>query len=187
MKIQWNNGWLIVGVLSQLMNINFFLYNIKRGSDQTVVIIIIVIWEMHSHGFKKKTHNKMVFKKSFFPLALISADISHMHSLQEGSMTTQDIHSKTEFATIKIMLNTLFCNLHLHYVDRKDLAHPLFNSFLKDFIYLFIERREGKERGRKISMCGCLGTWPTTQACAMTGNLTGDPLVCKPLSYPAYY
>ena len=24
-----------------------------------------------------------------------------------------------------------------------------------------------------------LGTWPTTQVCALTGNRTGDPLVCR--------
>ena len=32
-----------------------------------------------------------------------------------------------------------------------------------------------------------LGTWPTTQACALTGNRTSDPLVCRlalnPLSH----
>ena len=51
-------------------------------------------------------------------------------------------------------------------------------SFLKDFIYLFIFReREGreKERERNINVwlpltCSKLGTWPTTQACAPTGN-----------------
>ena len=42
-------------------------------------------------------------------------------------------------------------------------------------------------------MCGCLScvphqrTWPTTQACALTGNQTGDPLlhslVLNPLSH----
>ena len=41
-------------------------------------------------------------------------------------------------------------------------------------------------------MCGCLtcsllGTWPATQACALTGNRTGDPLACRlalnPLSH----
>ena len=42
-------------------------------------------------------------------------------------------------------------------------------------------------------MCGCLscapllGTWPATQACALTGNRTRDPLVCRwalnPLSH----
>ena len=30
------------------------------------------------------------------------------------------------------------------------------HSFLKDFIYLFLERGEGRERGREISRCGCL-------------------------------
>ena len=47
--------------------------------------------------------------------------------------------------------------------------------------------------GRETSMCGCLsrtpslGTWPTTQACALIGNRTGNPLVhrllLKPLSH----
>ena len=56
--------------------------------------------------------------------------------------------------------------------------------FLKDFIYLLLEKGEGreKERERNINvwlplMCPLLGTWPTTQACAPTGNRTGDPLV----------
>ena len=35
--------------------------------------------------------------------------------------------------------------------------------------------------------CPHLGTWPTTQVCALTGNRTSDPLVCKlalsPLSH----
>ena len=59
-------------------------------------------------------------------------------------------------------------------------------NFLKRF-YLFIfrrgERRE-KERERNIKVwlphtCPSLGTWPTTQACALTGNRTRDPLVCR--------
>ena len=47
----------------------------------------------------------------------------------------------------------------------------------KDFISLFLERREGreKERERNISVwfsvsCPPLGTWPATQACGLTGN-----------------
>ena len=36
-------------------------------------------------------------------------------------------------------------------------------------------------------MCPLLGTWPITQACTLTGNRTGDPLVHRmaldPLSY----
>ena len=62
--------------------------------------------------------------------------------------------------------------------------------FFKDFIYLFLERE--KERKRNINVWlplihPLLGTWSTTQACALTGNWTSDPLVCRlalnPLSH----
>ena len=33
-----------------------------------------------------------------------------------------------------------------------------FLSFLKDFIYLFLERGEGKERGKETSMCCCFSS-----------------------------
>ena len=49
--------------------------------------------------------------------------------------------------------------------------------FLKILFYLFLDRGEGseKERERSINvwlplMCPLLGTWPATQACALTGN-----------------
>ena len=55
--------------------------------------------------------------------------------------------------------------------------------FKKHFIYLFLERGEGREkkRERKISVWlplvrPLLGTWPGTQACALTGNRTGKSL-----------
>ena len=61
--------------------------------------------------------------------------------------------------------------------------------FKEDFIYLFLERRQGKgkERERNINvwlplMCPPLNTWPATQACALTGNQTSDPLVHSPHS-----
>ena len=62
----------------------------------------------------------------------------------------------------------------------------IFYKFLKDFIYLFLKRgREGKREGEKhqcmvASHTSPLGTWSATQACALTGNWTGDPLVCRP-------
>ena len=68
-----------------------------------------------------------------------------------------------------------------------------FFSFLvfKKQFYLFISRREGrkKERERNINVwlpCACPlpGTWPTTQACALTGNRTGNPLLCRPALSP---
>ena len=52
------------------------------------------------------------------------------------------------------------------------------------FIYLFLERGQGKEKERKRNInvwlplaCSLLRTWPATQACALTGNPSGDPLV----------
>ena len=64
--------------------------------------------------------------------------------------------------------------------------------FFKDFIYLFLERGEGKEKERERSThvwlplphTPPLRTWPTTQACAPTGNWTSDPLVCRPALNP---
>ena len=48
------------------------------------------------------------------------------------------------------------------------------SDFLKDFIYLFFEREEGreKERERNINVWlplahSPVGTWPTTQPCAL--------------------
>ena len=58
--------------------------------------------------------------------------------------------------------------------------------FFFNFIYLFLERGEGreKERERNISVWlpltwPPLGTWPATQACALTGSQTRDPPVCS--------
>ena len=55
--------------------------------------------------------------------------------------------------------------------------------FFKRF-YLFLERGEGREKERERNIyvwlppvCPLLGTWPATQACALTGNRTGTPLV----------
>ena len=66
------------------------------------------------------------------------------------------------------------------------------HTFFKDFIYLFIFRqrgREGKREGEKhqcvvVLECPLLETWLTTQACALTGNPNGDPLVSRPALNP---
>ena len=58
--------------------------------------------------------------------------------------------------------------------------------------YLFIFREGGgreKERERNINVWlplvhPLLGTWPTTQACALTGNWTSNPLVHRPALNP---
>ena len=71
------------------------------------------------------------------------------------------------------------------------------SSFFKDFIYPLLERGEGeRKRGRETLTCKrninwlpltCLqpGTWPTAQACALTGNQTtfGWKLALGPLGH----
>ena len=62
------------------------------------------------------------------------------------------------------------------------------------FFLSFLDRGEGreKEKERNINVwlplaCPLLGTWPETQACALTGNRTSNPLVHRlalnPLSH----
>ena len=66
--------------------------------------------------------------------------------------------------------------------------------FLRFYLFLFLERGEEREKGRErkinvwlLFVCPLLGPWPATQACALTGNQTGDPLVFRqalnPLSH----
>ena len=68
------------------------------------------------------------------------------------------------------------------------------NIFFKILFIFFLQRGEGreKERERNINVwlplpCPILGTWPTTQECALTGNRNNYPLVHRstlnPLSY----
>ena len=66
-----------------------------------------------------------------------------------------------------------------------------FSFFKKDFIYVFLDRGEGreKERERNISVWlplthPLLGTWPATQAYTLTGSRTGGPLVHRPVLNP---
>ena len=61
-----------------------------------------------------------------------------------------------------------------------------FVLFLKDFISLFLEggEKREKESTKNINVwlpltCPALGTWPTTQACALTGNRTSNTLVLR--------
>ena len=59
----------------------------------------------------------------------------------------------------------------IHHMAKK----PRFFFFFKDFIYFFRERgREGETESNIIAWllltCPHLVTWPTTQACALTGN-----------------
>ena len=61
----------------------------------------------------------------------------------------------------------------------------------KIFIYLFLETGEGREKERETNITVWLPlarpqlrTWPVTQACALTGNQTSDPLVHRQVLNP---
>ena len=90
------------------------------------------------------------------------------------------------------------CYNSIHYISYAVVYIPvavfitdnLYFLFFKRF-YLFLERGEGKEKEgeRNISvwlplMHPLLGTWLTTQACALIGNQTCNPLVCRPALSP---
>ena len=54
----------------------------------------------------------------------------------------------------------------------------IFTFFLK-ILFIFIGKGREGERERMKHPCGCLlhpllGTWPATQACALTGNQTSN-------------
>ena len=63
-------------------------------------------------------------------------------------------------------------------------------KFFKKILFaLFLERVEEKEKERERNinvwlplMCPLPGTWPTTQACALTGNRTREPLVHRSMA-----
>ena len=64
-------------------------------------------------------------------------------------------------------------------------------AFSKDFMYLFFRqrRRKGEKTGGNINVwlplaCPPPGTWPATQACALTGNQTSVLLVRRPALSP---
>ena len=108
-----------------------------------------------------------------FPISLLPLSFPNVHPGWGG------IFGKTKLGDRDIVGNT-------------DLSH--FTFFKKKFTYLFLDRGEGREKEseRNINMWLplerlLLGTWPAAQECALTGNQTGDPLVCRlalsPLSH----
>ena len=88
----------------------------------------------------------------------------------------------------------LTCNVSLEY-EKTYVCHLLFIAFFFKILFIFIEGKGGRKRERSITVwlpltCPALGTWPATQACALTRNRTGDPLVgtlaFNPLSHTSH-
>ena len=63
--------------------------------------------------------------------------------------------------------------------------------FKRFYLFIFRERGREGERGEKHMwlplMRPQLGIWPATQACALTGNKTSDPVVSRPMLNPLSY
>ena len=81
-----------------------------------------------------------------------------------------------------LFFGVLFGHFELKYFS----IFEVFSFFKKDFLNLFLERgREGEREVDKhqseVASCTSpiLGTWPATQAYALTGNQTSDPSVCR--------
>ena len=71
-------------------------------------------------------------------------------------------------------------------------SDPTQSIFILFYLFLYTGEGNEKERERIVNvwlllMHPLLGTWPTTQARALSGNQTGDPLVLRlvlnPLSH----
>ena len=91
------------------------------------------------------------------------------------------------------LLLTPACRFLCEHVLSTPLSIYMFYATYGDLL-IFRERRRDKERERNFHVWLPLirplpGTWPTTRACALTGNGTGDPWVRRPalspLSHPS--
>ena len=66
----------------------------------------------------------------------------------------------------------------------------LFLFFQRFYLFIFRQRgRVGERKGEKhqcvvASSAPLLGVWPTTQACALPGNRTGEPLIHRLILNP---
>ena len=82
---------------------------------------------------------------------------------------------------IYIVLSIIFFSIKYTLLPESFFFKELYFFFL---IYVFLERGREGERERNISVWlsltwSPLGTWSTTQACALTGNRTSNSLVCS--------
>ena len=110
----------------------------------------------------------------FFCIIFSCADFASQYFLVLGFSTHLYYHFLT---SILVLLKSIF---------------SISYNFFKDFIYLYLEREEGREKEREKNInvwllltWPPLGTWPATQACALTRNWTSNPLwpALSPLSY----
>ena len=96
-------------------------------------------------------------------------------------------------SSFKAFIYIYFC-ITLIFLNTKVNIESQRSKIFFNFIYLFLERGEGREKKRERNTNvwlplahPLLETCSTTQACASAGNGSGDPLVCRlalnPLSH----
>ena len=95
------------------------------------------------------------------------------------------------FVTLMREIILFVCLFHMSYTwSHITIALWVWLFFFKIlFIYLFLDRGERREKERERNMnvwlplaCLLVGTWPATQACALTGNWTGTSWLPVPCS-----
>ena len=102
-------------------------------------------------------------------------------------VTPVSLHIIVTYFWISVVLKTWFESTYITTCVYTGLITILLFSFFFFLrFYLLISRQRGREgeRDRNIHVwlplvCPLLGTWPATQACALTGNWTSDPWVCR--------
>ena len=104
-------------------------------------------------------------------------NLEHKEEKNTQSEEQENIMQKHEDRLRSLWDNFKRTNIQIIGVTKGEEKQQEIENFLfKDFIYLFLERgREEKDRERYVNvrllfMYHLLGTWPTTQACALTGN-----------------
>ena len=78
-------------------------------------------------------------------------------------------------------------NLTINPLVHRPVLNPVSYTSQGKILFLFLEKGEDRERNISVwllLMRPLLGTWPTTQVYALTGNWMDDHLVCRPALNP---
>ena len=118
--------------------------------------------------------------------------LCHHGMLHVSSLSGRDLFKLDFFFTRHLLFTTHPCQLAFVFWFREWICmkqEPSYQFFIRFYLFIFREGKGGKKRERNINVWlplerPLLGTWPTTQTCALTGNPTSDSLVCRPALNP---
>ena len=89
---------------------------------------------------------------------------------------------------IAVTVYLMVCDIELWALSDRTFVQGLqvnLGFFLRFNLFVFTEGKGERKKERNLNVWlslvhPVLGTWPATQACALTGNQTSVPLVCRP-------